>query len=93
MRADELRELDVGQLILSDAGLEYLAGMTQLESLELPSQRDAPSARFADAGLVHLRGLTNLKRLTLATSHTAAALAHLSPLKAARGVPPRARAS
>ena len=56
--------VDVGAVYLTgtpvtDAGLEHLRGLTQLQLLSLDS------TRVTDAGLAHLRGLTQLEVLYL----------------------------
>ena len=45
---------------MTDAGLEHLKGLTQVQSLNL-SQTEV-----TDAGLKHLKGLTQLQSLNLA---------------------------
>ena len=61
---------------ITDAGLAHLAGLTNLEALEL-SQLSA----VTDAGLVHLKGMSKLVELHLSdTKITDAGLAHLKGL-------------
>ena len=61
---------------ITDAGLENLRGLTQLQSLDLAG------TKVTDAGLAHLKGLTKLQSLDLfrATNVTDAGLAHLKGL-------------
>ena len=59
----------------TDAGLEHLKGLTQLQSLNLMS------TKVTDAGLEHLKGLTQLRSLDLGnTKVTDAGLEHLKGL-------------
>ena len=60
---------------VTDAKLEHLKGLTQLQTLNLMG------AKITDAGLAHLKGLTQLQTLTLdGTRVTDAGLAHLKGL-------------
>ena len=60
---------------ITDAGLEYLKGMTKLKYLDLNS------TQVTDAGLEHLKGLTKLEHLDLGgTRVTGAGLKHLKGL-------------
>ncbi len=62
-------------LSVTDAGLGHIAGLTNLEWLDLNS------THVTDAGLAHLAGLTNLEALGLGnTQVTDAGLAHLAGL-------------
>ncbi len=63
-------------LYLTDAGLQHLAGLTNLEKLNLSW------SPISDAGLQHLAGLSNLKELDLRTgwSISDAGLLHLAGL-------------
>lgn len=64
-----------GQGNFSDAGLEHLAGLTRLWSLDLTG------SQVTDAGLIHLIGLTKLSDLNLSgTQVTDAGLDHLEGL-------------
>lgn len=51
--------IDLGLTQISDAGLEHLAGLTDLKWLFLER------TKVSDAGLVHLKSLTQLERLHL----------------------------
>ena len=60
---------------MTDAGLEHLKGLTQLQSLDLTD------TKVTDAGLEHLKGLTQLQSLNLMeTEVTDAGLVHLKGL-------------
>ena len=60
---------------ITDAGLVYLKGLTNLQNLNLAVPQ------ITDAGLVHLKELTNLQTLNLsATQVTDAGLVHLKGL-------------
>ena len=61
---------------VTDAGLEHLKGLTDLESLDLRL------TKVTDAGLEHLKGLTSLTSLNLdlVTQITDAGLEHLKGL-------------
>ena len=75
---------------VTDAGLKYLKGLTQLQQLSLIQ------AQVTDAGLEHLKGLTQLERLNLtSTQVTDAGLEHLEGLTQLRQLnltPPRSPA-
>ncbi len=60
-RVTKLKRLEIGGRgdRISDRGLEYLAGLKQLQVLYLPGKR------ITDVGLAHLRGLRQLQRLSL----------------------------
>ena len=71
--ADSILGLDGPSI--TDAGLEHLKGLTELESLYIASPH------VTDAGLEHLKGLTELKRLeVLRPPVTDAGLEHLKGL-------------
>ena len=55
----------------SDAGLEHLKGLTNLQSLYLDG------TKITDSGLVHLKGLPNLDNLWLPKQITDSGLVHL----------------
>lgn len=60
---------------VTDAGLAYLQGVPQLQSLDLASCR-----QITDAGLAHLRGLTQLKTLNVDGARiTDSGLVHVRP--------------
>ena len=50
-------EVSFAKSAISDAGLEHLKGLTQLQRLDLRG------TKVSDAGLEHLKGLTQLQRL------------------------------
>ena len=66
--ADVLRSLHLNRTQVTDAGLEHLKGLSNLEHLILFRWRvtDGGRMRVTDAGLEHLKGLTSLKALVLA---------------------------
>ncbi len=67
--------VDLQRTKVTDAGLEHLEGLDQLQSLNLHN------TKVTDAGLEQLKGLTNLQSLNLGqTSATDAGLAHLKGL-------------
>jgi len=62
VKLDESRraiEVDLSETNVSDAGLEHLKGLTNLDKLVLSN------TQVTDAGLKHLQGLTNLITLWL----------------------------
>jgi hypothetical protein len=68
-------DVDFSGSKVTDVGLEYLKGLTDLQSLDLTE------TQVTDAGLVHLKGLTRLQRLYLVgTLVTNAGLIHLKGL-------------
>lgn len=68
-------DLDLAYTQVTDAGLAYISGLTNLTKLDLAH------TQITDAGLVHLRGLTNLDELSLINTRiTDAGLEHLSGL-------------
>ena len=70
-----LRKLWLFETKITDAGLDHLKGLTQLQDLELHK------ARITDAGLKQLKGLTQLRELELyGTKITDAGLVHLRGL-------------
>jgi WD40 repeat protein/Leucine-rich repeat (LRR) protein len=76
-----LRWLEIGGPKMTDAGLEHLKKLTELELLTLYD-----SSSMTGAGLVHLKGMTRLQHLSLArvTKLTDAALVHLKDLVSLR---------
>jgi hypothetical protein len=67
--------LSIGAINVTDAGLENLIGLTQLQSLDLGG------TKITDAGLIYLTVLTQLKELSLGnTEITGAGLAKLKGL-------------
>jgi hypothetical protein len=74
-----LREIDLHRRRFSDAGMERLSGLQDVQVLNLES------TRISDAGLVHLRGLLELEELDLGTTDvTDAGLRELQGLKKLR---------
>ncbi len=68
-------EFNFGSAQVSDAGLEHLKGLTQLQWLYLSN------TAISDAGLEHLRGLTQLQWLDLLNTNVSdAGLEHLKGL-------------
>jgi len=68
-------EVRLGGRQVTDAGLEHLKGLTELQVLNLYV------TSITDAGLEHLKGLTNLRSLDLYdTNVTDAGLEHLKGL-------------
>ena len=55
----ELANLDLGRLVITDAGLEYLKALHNLHGLKMTF------TSVTDAGLGHLEGLTSLRSLDL----------------------------
>jgi hypothetical protein len=71
-----LRELDLGHSLITDAGLVQLEKMPDLKYLLIDN------TQIGDSGVAHLRNLTNLKVLHLGkTRITDAALTHLEGMK------------
>ena len=67
--------VDLSNMLVSDAGLAHLKGLTTLKSLNLFA------TQITDAGLAHLKGLTTLKYLELSGTRVGdAGLAHLKGL-------------
>lgn len=54
-RLPRLEKLDASSVLVTDAGIAHLAGLTRLRSLEIQG-----TAELTDAGLVHLAGLDQL---------------------------------
>ena len=72
-RFPRLKQLEIDDTQVSDAGLEPLSRFRELEDLRLSG------TRVTDAGLKHLAGMPNLKVLTLRqTNVTDAGLKHLA---------------
>jgi len=72
----ELKELDLGQTLVSDYLIQGLSRSPKLESLSLHE------SRLTDAGLVHIGKLTWLRSLSLARTRISdAGLDHLAGLK------------
>ena len=68
-------EVDLGDTKITDAGLEHLRELPQLQSLNLSD------TKITDAGLKHLQGLGNIRTLNLrSTAVTDAGLKHLQKL-------------
>jgi formylglycine-generating enzyme required for sulfatase activity len=79
----QLREIDLSSAGITDAGLEHLKELTQLQIQKI----DLTSTPITDAGLAHLKGLTQLRQVDLSsTSITGAGLEHLKGLTALREV-------
>jgi len=77
-----LRKLNANCTVLTDTGLQALAALTNLESLDLNSM-----PRITDEGLKSLRGLRNLQHLSLNyTSITDAGMRELRELKKLRSL-------
>jgi len=69
-----LEALWLGPPTMTDAGLAYLQGLTNLKLLNI----SLTDTRVTDAGLVHLKGLAGIERLTLTgTSVTDAGVSEL----------------
>jgi beta-lactamase regulating signal transducer with metallopeptidase domain/Leucine-rich repeat (LRR) protein len=78
---DDLQELYLSSRELSDADLDYIKGLTGLESLHLSGTYAGPCP-LTGQGLANLRGMTKLRRLMLDfTSITDDQLTHLAALK------------
>ena len=81
----ELANLDLGRLVITDAGLEYLKALHNLHGLKMTF------TSVTDAGLGHLEGLTSLRSLDLrrtkATSAGVAKLKERLPQLEVTGVP------
>ena len=56
----KLKHLNLHETLFSDPGMEYLAEMTELETLHIGSVKD-----ITDAGLEHLKHLKKLKQLNV----------------------------
>ena len=67
---------------ISDEGLKYLVGLTNLKVLDISGSASNPNRRnITDAGLQNLNGLTKLEKLNLnRTQITNAGVAHLNRL-------------
>lgn len=76
-RSKTIRTLHLGCMALTDAGLESISHMTQLETLELNS-----TDNITNAGVAHLARLKNLRKLDLSgcKNLTGESLRHLSAL-------------
>lgn len=61
-----LRELDLNEDKVTDAGLEHLKGLVHLQSLDLSSNN------VTDSGLAHLKGLAGLHELGLCDTQVTA---------------------
>jgi hypothetical protein len=74
-RVPKLKELELSEAHITDAGLAHLRLLNELERLDLTAPQ------VTDEGLVHLRGLTNLRSLSLhQTQITGPGLKRLRPL-------------
>jgi hypothetical protein len=91
LRSDEFRDEDMAGLAklkrlrwlqgirgINDAGMKYLAGLTEMERLNI----GGPGV--SDAGLAHLAGMKKLNHLTVSGHFTDAALRHLEGLESLR---------
>jgi hypothetical protein len=73
-----LKELHLMESTITDAGLVYVSGMTNLETLSFNNSLD--NLLITDAGLMQLKGLPGLKRLFLGGAQiTDSGLAALNP--------------
>ena len=71
-----LTRLTLADTEITDAGLEHIKDLTDLEVLKF-----YPARRVTDAGMAHLKGLKNLRTLILlGTKMTDAGLAHIEGL-------------
>lgn len=76
---DQLEDLGITDVPISDAGLAHLRNLTSMKRLSLGnSSSGGPRMRVTDAGLAHLRGMTGLRSLDLTgTDVSDAGLRHL----------------
>jgi Leucine Rich repeat len=72
----ELKKLDLASSKITDAGLEHIARLPQLEHLAL-----GPCPGVTDAGLMKLEPLTHLQELKLMGNFDGSGLLHLADLK------------
>ncbi len=80
-----LRWLEIGGPKMTDAGLEHLEKLTDLEVLCLYTNNRYASGKLTGAGLVHLKGMTRLQVLRLDnTELTDEGLVHLKGLLSLR---------
>lgn len=81
-RLPELRDIDIGQTQVTDAGLQHLHGLKDLEIVRLYK------ANISDDGLARLKGLDKLTLLILsgATGITDVGLVHIKDMKSLRFV-------
>jgi hypothetical protein len=76
---DEVRNVNLVDTQIMDAGLAHLQGLTALQWLNLSE------TQVTDAGLAHLQGLTGMRSVYLRGTHvTDAGLAHLQGLTGLR---------
>jgi Leucine-rich repeat (LRR) protein len=74
---DELKHLRITSDKITDAGLQHLQGVTNLERIDLDLMR----TQISDVGLERLRGLTSIRSLSLSKANiTDTGLAHLKTL-------------
>ena len=78
-----IEELNLGDTLVGDAGLEHLKGMIKLKKLDLGNRYYPVSGKITDAGMVHLNSLKSLEELKLPSAGiTDIGLAQLAGLNA-----------
>ncbi|MCP4640251.1 MAG: M48 family metalloprotease [bacterium] len=76
----KLRKLDLHQTMVTDAGLERLRYMPNLEDLHLPKGGRGSEAELTDAALAHVAEVKGLRRLNAQGSFTDTGLRYISNL-------------